>query len=239
MDAKSYPAKPGGRGGRTGGTAGEVWTRAPRTHRTAPPLNRDRIVQAAIALLDASGADGLTMRKLAEHLGVGSTTLYWHVKTKDDVLDLAVDAIFDEVLLPPRHENWADDVRALIGQWRDTMLRHSWSAPLLGRPMLGPNVLARTEFLQATLVRAGLEGAELAAATHGLANYVIGSALTQSTWRHTTDPAVQAFARTHIQEHAEKYPTLASTNHLDDQDWDTLFQRGLEFILSGLSMSTP
>jgi AcrR family transcriptional regulator len=198
-------------------------------------LTRDRIVTAAITLLDASGADGLTMRKLAEHLGVGSTTLYWHVKTKDDVLDLAVDAIFDEVTLPQPHDDWKDDIRELVVQWLDTMLRHPWAAPLLGRPMLGPNVLARTEFLQATLVRAGLTGTELSAATHGIANYVIGSALTQSTWQRITDPEVKAFAHTHIRENAEQYPTLAATDHLHGQDWDALFRRGLEFMLAGLT----
>lgn len=50
------------------------------------------------------------------------------------------------------------------------MLRHPWSPPLLGRPLLGPDVLARTEFLQSTLAGAGLRGHDLTAATHGIAD---------------------------------------------------------------------
>jgi AcrR family transcriptional regulator len=222
--------KVGGRGGRTGGVAGEVWLREPRTYRAAPPLTRDRIVEAAIGLLDADGPDGLTMRRLAERLGAGPTTLYWHVRTKDDVLDLALDEIFREVTLPAEPGEWRSDVRTLIIAWREVMLRHSWAPALLGRPMLGPNVLAREEFLQATLVRAGFEGVRLAAATHGLANYVIGAALTQAA---AIRPAVSVDA--HVRAHADTYPTLAATGHLENQDWDDLFTRALDAFLEGLA----
>jgi AcrR family transcriptional regulator len=214
--------------------AGGVWLRPPRAYREAVPLTRDRIVDAAVALLDTGGAAGLTMRRLAEYLGVGSTTLYWHVQTKDDVLDLALDAIFGEVPLPAAPTgNWRDDVRGLLHGWRAAMLRHPWSAGLLGRPMLGPHVLARTEFLQATLARAGFAGVELAAVTHGLANYVIGSALTQSTGRQISTEESERAAADHIQAHAALYPTLAATGHLGEQDWDDLFDRGLDLILAG------
>lgn len=234
MNATGSRTPAGGRGGRSSGVAGEVWLRPARAYRPAVPLTRERIVDAAIALLDAEGAGRLTMRRLAERLGVGPTTLYWHVQTKDDVLDLALDAIFGEVPLPPAPTaDWRDDVRLLLRGWRAAMLRHPWSAGLLGRPMLGPNVLTRTEFLQATLARAGFAGVELAALTHGLANYVIGSALTQSTGRQVTTPESERVAADHIQAHAAQYPTLAATGHLGEQDWDDLFDRGLDYLLAG------
>ncbi|GAA3149863.1 TetR/AcrR family transcriptional regulator [Nonomuraea salmonea] len=75
-----------------------VWSR--RRTEPKPRLTLDRIVAEALALLDEEGVARLTMRRLAERLGTGSTTLYWHVKTKDDVLDLAMDAVFGEVGLP-------------------------------------------------------------------------------------------------------------------------------------------
>jgi AcrR family transcriptional regulator len=62
-------------------------------------LSRERIVEAAVTLLDEHGTDGLTMRRLAQQLDVTPTALYWHVKTKDDVLDLTLDRIFDDVRL--------------------------------------------------------------------------------------------------------------------------------------------
>ncbi|MBB6552392.1 TetR/AcrR family transcriptional regulator [Nonomuraea rubra] len=74
-----------------------VWSRSQKSPRQT--LTLERIVAEAVALLDEEGVGRLTMRRLAERLDTGSTTLYWHVKTKDDVLDLAMDEVFREVRL--------------------------------------------------------------------------------------------------------------------------------------------
>jgi AcrR family transcriptional regulator len=235
MDGSSFGTS---RGGRSAGSAGAVWVRDATTRpRRAPALSRKRIVDAAVALLDENGVDRLTMRRLAERLEVTSTALYWHVKTKDDVLDLAVDHIFGEVRLPAPGRDWQDDARTLIRRWRAAMLRHPWSPSLIGRPMLGPNVLARTEFLQATLVRGGFRALELTVATRMLANYVIGAALTEATWHQAQASVAQSHARRHISENRARYPTLDESGHLDDRLWDDddLFERGLDALLDGLS----
>ncbi|MEU4420772.1 TetR/AcrR family transcriptional regulator C-terminal domain-containing protein [Actinoplanes sp. NPDC024001] len=184
-----------------------IWLRdeEPRPRR-APQLTRERIVGEAVGLLDADGIDGLTMRKLAQRLGVTSTALYWHVTTKDDVLDLAVDEIFGEVALPAPGDDWRADVRRLVRGWRDAMLAHPWAPALIGRPLLGPHVLARTEFLQGALGRGGHRDLDLEVITRVVANYVIGAAVTEATWRRTaTGPAAW--------------------------DEDLLFDRGLDMIL--------
>ncbi|NUR88601.1 MAG: TetR/AcrR family transcriptional regulator [Nonomuraea sp.] len=182
-----------------------------------------------MALLAEEGAERLTMRRLAERLGTGSTTLYWHVKTKDDVLDLALDAIFAEVELPSGE--WREGVTALIGGWRAAMLRHPWSATLLGRPMLGPNVLSRSEYLYATLAGAGLSEPHLTAAAYGLSNYVIGSALMQTTWQASED--VRQAAGEHLR---AGYPTLAAHGPLAaEADWDSAFTIGLDWLLDGIT----
>ena len=225
---------------------GGVWLRdEPERPRRAPPLSRERIVEAAVALLDEHGIDRLTMRGLAARLDVTATALYWHVKTKDDVLDLAVDHIVAEVRLPEPGDDWRADVRELITGWRAAMLRHPWSPALIGRPMLGPNVLARTEFLQASLSRGGFTGAALAVATRALANYVIGAALTESTWRRTADPDARARARRRVSERRADYPTLDASGHLADRIWadrrgnddDDLFARGLDTVIAGITAS--
>jgi AcrR family transcriptional regulator len=207
-----------------------VWLRPARTYRSAPPLSRGRIVAGAVELLDAEGVGGLTMRRLAEHLGAGPTTLYWHVRTKDDVLDLALDEIFAEVPIPA-DPGWRERVRALATGWRATMLRHPWSAALLVRPMLGPNVLARTEVLQAALADAGLSGPELTAATYAIAHHVVGAALAESASRQLAVPA----AAEQVRELAADYPTLAASGHLADPDWDDAFARGLDYLLNGIA----
>ena len=63
--------------------------------RSEPPLSRERIVATAVELLDAQGVDGLTMRRLADRLGSGVMSLYWHVDNKEDVFDLALDSVLE------------------------------------------------------------------------------------------------------------------------------------------------
>ena len=210
-----------------------MWLRQPGTRSRATPLSRERIVEAAVALLDGHGVDGLTMRRLAEALDVTATALYWHVRTKEDVLDLAVDRIFGDVPIPPVTADWRDDVRTLVRGWRTAMLRHPWAPPLIGRPMLGPDVLARTEFLQSALVRGGLSELRLAVTTRLLANYVIGAALTESAWRRAPG-AHPAQARAHITAESATYPTLIASGHLDPERWDDdeIFDRGLDAVLA-------
>ena len=228
-----------------------VWLRKERTRRTAPPLTRERIVAEAVALLDEEGAGRLTMRRLAERLDTGSTTLYWHVETKDEVLELALDAIFGDVPVPasgsvpgggpsphtPRNGlDWRADVNELMSGWRDAMLRHPWSAAVLGgRPLLGPNVLARTDFLYAALGATGLTGPRLAAAAYAVANYVIGSALMQIGVRQDGGPEAQRAAAEHLARNRDRYPALAEHGHLKGDEWDSAFVQGLEFILDGMT----
>ncbi|MDX5461593.1 TetR/AcrR family transcriptional regulator [Micromonospora tulbaghiae] len=220
-----------------------VWLRAePPRARRKPPLTLGRIVELAVTALDEHGVEGLTMRLLAQRLDVTATALYWHVKTKDDVLDLAVDRIFGDVPIPDAGDDWMEDIRVLVRAWRDAMLRHPWAPGLIGRPMLGPNVLARTEFLQSALVRGGCRGLHLAVATRMLANYVIGASLTEATWRRTADPGARAAARDHIAASADTYPTLSASGHLDDTRWDDdlLFEEGLDAVVRAAAQTgTP
>lgn len=217
---------------------GGVWLRAtPARKRRPAPLTAERITAAAVDLLDTDGAAQLTMRRLASQLQVTATALYWHVQTKDDVLDLALDHIFGDVAIPPQTPDWRADAAELIRRWRATMLEHPWAPGLIGRPMLGPNVLARTEFLQASLARGGLAGIDLEVATHALANYVIGAAATQAAWR-TVDPARgHDHVREGLRQLKQQYPTLSASGHLDPprQDDSVVFDRGLVAILNGVT----
>ncbi|MGK5550375.1 TetR/AcrR family transcriptional regulator [Actinomadura kijaniata] len=208
-----------------------VWLRKPRSRRENPPLSVERITAEAVALLDEEGPDRLTMRRLAERLGTGSTTLYWHVRTKDDVLDLALDEIFGDVPVPARTGDWRADATAMLGGWRAAMLRHPWSAALLGRPLLGPNVLARTEFLYATLAGAGFTGPHLVATAYALSHYVIGSTLMQAGTGDDLRDTVDAMLR----ERRDRYPSLAEHGHTSGHDWDEVFARGLAYLLDGMA----
>ncbi len=220
------------------GNSDVLWLRGgtERPPRRAEPLTLERIVAAAVAELDAHGAERLTMRRLAQRLEVTSTALYWHVSTKEDLLDLALDHIVGDVPIPEPGLDPRSALRTLLLGWRAAMLAHPWSPSLLGRPLLGPNVLARTEFLQAMLTRAGLSGIDLASATRLLSDFVIGAAMTDATWRRLDDPAVLAKARAHITSLEELYPTLSTSGFVDSARWsdDDLFGLSLDRVLDTL-----
>ncbi|MFI8895079.1 TetR/AcrR family transcriptional regulator [Streptomyces paradoxus] len=225
--------------GQTGAGVGNVWLRSPRGNKGEPPLTRERIVQAAVALLDEEGMDRLTMRHLAERLQVGATTLYWHVATKADVIDLAVDAIFGETSLPDqRAENPRDDIVVLVNTWRQAMLRHPWAAtlPARQRPLMGPNFLAWMEFLQSGLLRAGLTDKRLNAATWALYNHVMGATATQSSLQLSAEEA--RLGQEYLESRRDQYPTVAANNYISDVDWDTSFTVGLELLLDGIEAQT-
>ncbi|MEW2435983.1 TetR/AcrR family transcriptional regulator [Streptomyces caniferus] len=224
---------------RSGAGIGNVWLRPSRGNKGEPPLTRARIVQAAVALLDEEGMDRLTMRRLAERLQVGATTLYWHVATKGDVIDLAVDAIFGETPVPEHHaENPRDDVATLVNDWRQAMLRHPWAAtvPSRQRPLMGPNFLTWMEFLQSALLRAGLTDKRLNAATWALYNHVMGATATQSSLQLSAEEA--QLGQEYLESQRDQYPTVAANNYIADDDWDANFAVGLEFLLDGIEAQT-
>jgi AcrR family transcriptional regulator len=220
---------------RRSGEIRSVWLRPRRASRGEPPLTLSRIVEAAVALLDDEGIERLTMRRLAERLDVVAPSLYWHVDTKDDVIDLAVDAIFGEQA--PRVAGgpaWRDDVTAVLAGWRAALLRHPWAAavPARRRPTIGPNFLAGMEVLQATLVRAGFTGKGLSAATWALYNHVMGSASTETALRITDEE--RRVGQEQLRARRDRYPTLAAHGYLYDDDWDGSFTSGLDYLLDGL-----
>ncbi|TDC71966.1 TetR family transcriptional regulator [Micromonospora sp. KC606] len=220
---------------RDGGELRSVWLRPRRTSKEEPPLSLARIVVAVIAVLDEEGIERLTMRRLAERLGVMAPSLYWHVDTKDDLIDLAVDAIFGEQ--SPRGQgslHWREDVIAVLSAWRATLLRHPWAAavPARRRPAIGPNFLAQMEILQATLASAGFTGVRLSAATWALYNHVMGSASTESALQITDEE--RRVGQELLRAHRDRYPTLAAQGYLYDDDWDGSFTTGLTYLLDGL-----
>ncbi|MDN3055129.1 TetR/AcrR family transcriptional regulator C-terminal domain-containing protein [Streptomyces sp. SRF1] len=220
---------------------GAVWFRAEKTSRTRPQLSHERIIATAVELLDRDGVQKLSMRRLAERLGAHATSLYWHVATKDDVLDLALDAVFAELDLPDEHSaSWQGDVEAFMTGLRSVLLRHPWAAALAGsRPLLGPHALRSSEFAYTALATGGFDGVHLSAAAATITHYVIGSASSEAVWRKRSDEAATRSAvDAHLRAHIDEYPTLAGHFPLlEEDDWDAHFHRGMRLLLTGLTSS--
>lgn len=243
-----------------GGTASGAGARSPRRQagrseggaNGEPPLSPARIAAAAIAILDAEGLDGLSMRKLADRLDAGVMSLYWHVANKDAVLDLALDAVL--ALQGPQSEDaddpaiagaarapdWRADIAAMAGDWRAAMLAHPWSAALLPSRPLGASMLARLEALGAALSRAGLAEADINAAIWSLWNHVIGATVTRASFAASHgDRATDHRTPDHHDDRAAPdttaYPTITRTRLLMDDDWDGAFHKGLGFLLDAIA----
>src|ERR687886_1653277 len=106
---------------------------AKQTKSTAPPrrpLNRDRVLRAAIELADAEGVEAITMRRLAKELGVEAMSLYNHVANKDAILSGILEAVIDEIELPSRRVGWKKAIRTSAISERDVLLRHPWASRL-------------------------------------------------------------------------------------------------------------
>lgn len=199
-----------------------------------PPLSRERIVAGAVELLDATGVDGLTMRGLADRLGSGVMSLYWHVDNKGDVFDLALDAVL-AYRGPPTGaapEGWRADVVHMLEDWRAAMLAHPWAAALLPRRALGPNMLGRLELLSNSLSRAGVTDANLNVAVWSLWNYVMGATITRASF--DLSEADRAAAQQRLERLSDRYPTIQRARLPLDNDWDGTFRKGLGFLLDGL-----
>jgi AcrR family transcriptional regulator len=119
------------------------------------PLSRDRVIRAAVAVADEKGTAALTMRAIAEPLGVEAMSLYHHVTSRDDILDGMVDAVFTEIALPPRDTDWKSAMRHRATSVREVLRSHPWAVGLLdSRARPGPATLRHHDAVLGTL-RAG------------------------------------------------------------------------------------
>ncbi|TDC25357.1 TetR family transcriptional regulator [Streptomyces sp. 8K308] len=222
-----------------------LWFREDAAVVRRPRLSRERIVTAAVGLLDAEGMTGFSMRRLAARLDAGTMSLYGHVSSREDVLDLALDAVFDEIPLPAPGTPWRAVLTAQLVESRRMMRRHPWVPALRAtRPLLGPIALAHSECFYAALADAGLTGPSLIAAVNALTSYAHGHSAAENVWRTTVrDPEQEAELRRRVQDHlsrrADRYPTLAAHAQVEYADFDGSFELGLELVLDGIEARLP
>ncbi|MEU7900943.1 TetR/AcrR family transcriptional regulator C-terminal domain-containing protein [Nonomuraea sp. NPDC049152] len=166
-----------------------VWAR-PRKQREQPTLSRESIVTEAIGLLDAEGVENLSMRRLAQRLNAGATSLYRHVANKDELIELVVDEVYGELRVPdPDDPDAAAGWRAAIAEGahslRAMILRHPWVAAVLGQvglASLGPNLGRQSGRILAHFRQAGFQAGEAGQAMDTLIAYVIGMTTSEAAY---------------------------------------------------------
>jgi AcrR family transcriptional regulator len=122
------------------------------------PLSREAIVDAALRVVGREGAQGLNMRRVAEELGTGPASLYWHVASKDELANLMVDRVMGEIELPPPDPaRWQEQIKEFgLQAWRLFQRYPGVAGLTLGRIPIGPNLIRLTEWTLALLRGAGI-----------------------------------------------------------------------------------
>lgn len=161
---------------------GSVWLREDPPP-TRAPLSRDDIVLAAIKVLDRDGLDSFSMRVMAAELGTAATSaLYWRIATKNELLELVVDAVLPDAPVPAEG-TWREQVTAVVQAAYRALWEHPWAAQLLPTHAgLGPNYQALIDRVQSILAAAGFKGTHLDSAVSAIFHYLVGSAVTDSAW---------------------------------------------------------
>jgi AcrR family transcriptional regulator len=154
-----------------------IWTREPKAAPAREALSREQIVAAAMAILDTEGVAGLSMRKLAARLGSGATSLYWHVPTKDDLVDLLIDEVWGEIDVPePELAGWRAGALLFGHSLRSAVLRHPWLPEVMyTRPSIGPNAMSLGERGLVLFGAAGFSDHEVDLAMGSVMSYVLGT----------------------------------------------------------------
>ncbi|GAA5007900.1 TetR/AcrR family transcriptional regulator [Streptomyces siamensis] len=229
-----------------------VWARQQREP-AQPALSQAAIVGEAVAMLDAEGIEALSMRKLGARLNAGATSLYRHVATKDELMELAVDAVAAEIVVPPADSpDWRAAVTEAAGSFRATALRHPWLSSVLGQAglaYLGPNLMSFSERLAALFTAAGFP--EPSGAIDTVLSYVIGMSTTEAAWLTTvarsgeTEAGFIARLMPAAQQAAAGHEHLADAYAAGAEDIDPVrirddkFAYGLDVVLDGLSLRLP
>ena len=196
------------------------------------------MLRAAIGLADRSGIGSLTMRKLAQELGVEAMTLYYHVSNKDDILNSIVDLVEDEIELPVPGGDWKADLRRCAISYHDVLALHPWAASLaLSATGTRP---ARWRYMNAvlgTLREAGFSADMTDHAYHALDSHISGFTL----WAVQIDVRVEDLpdlAARFIDELPAELPYLVEHVHQHmkerDPEDEGEFVFGLDLILDGL-----
>jgi AcrR family transcriptional regulator len=123
------------------------------------PLSRDRVLRAAVTIADATGIGSLTMRSLAQELGVKPMALYYHVANKEEILDGIVDLVFSEIELPTANGDWRAEIVRRANSARQVLRHHPWAIGLMeSRKTPGSATLRHHDATIGTLRAAGFSG---------------------------------------------------------------------------------
>jgi len=220
---------------------------SPTKSETRSPLSRELVADRALEIADAEGLEAVTIRRLATDLGVTPMALYWHFRTKEDLLAGLADRVLDAVEIPARTDGWADDIRAALVALVTAMRPHPQAAHLVAERMMAhPKGLDLTELALTILGDAGFEPQ----AASLLAMQALRAAVTMVTGDQVDDSGTSVEDReAHLRAKQaylaslppDKYPALirhaAAMTRCDDVD--SFFELGVDLYVAGVRGLAP
>jgi AcrR family transcriptional regulator len=204
-----------------------------------PRLSRDRVLESALEVADAGGIGSLTIRSLAQALGVKPMSVYHHVANKEQILDGIVDLVFGEIDLPSPEGEWRDEVRRRAESARAVLRRHPWAIGLLeSRTSPGPATMKHHDANIATF-RSGGFSIEMTAHAYALIDsFVYGFALQEASLPFDATNVAEVAAPMMEMFRDGGYPHMVelATQHVlqPGYDFGDEFDFGLDLILDGL-----
>jgi AcrR family transcriptional regulator len=216
------------------------------------PLSRERVLRAAIKVADEGGIESLTMRHLAEELGVEAMSLYYHVANKEALLDGVVDSIVDEIAeviggldMPSNGADWKTALRRRILTAREVMLRHPWAPGVLEtRATMSFTMLRYFDGLLGILIEGGFSYDLGHQAMHAVGSRALG--FTREMFQPDDEDQAEEDATVMLEQMADQLPymvgmmkEIAHDNRDSDStlgwcDYQTEFEFALDLTLDGL-----
>ena len=209
------------------------------------PWTRAKLLRAAIDLADEQGIEALSMRKLSQHLGGGTMSLYNHVSNKDDLIDGMIDEVFAEIELPVLERSWKQTMRQRAISMHTVMTRHPWAIGRMeSRRTPGPATLRHHDAVIGCLLDAGFPLPLAAHAFAALDSYIYGFALQERSLAFGTPEETSELAKAFLLQFPTKeYPHLArlTIEHVLQPGYDYAdeYEFGLDLILDGLEQLVP
>ncbi|WP_411284546.1 TetR/AcrR family transcriptional regulator [Lapillicoccus sp.] len=205
------------------------------------PLSRDRVLDGAMVVADAGGLDSLTIRSLAQTVGVGPMSIYHYVANKDEIIDGIVDLVFGEMDIPSPDGDWRTQMHRRSVSVRLVLRRHPWAIPLLqSRTAPGPATLRHLDAVIGCLRGAGFSVEMTAHAYALIDSYVYGFALSEASLPFNGPETVADVAEAMMQRFSTgAYPHLLqfSSEHVmkPGYDFGAEFEFGLNLVLDSLA----
>jgi AcrR family transcriptional regulator len=204
------------------------------------PLTRDDVFAAALGIADQHGLEAVTMRSVADALGVQAMSLYHHVANKDAILDGLVDLVFAEVVVPePAGAAWRDPIRARMVSLHEALGRHPWALTVLeSRTSPGPVSLQQHEACLGVLRAGGFGITQALLAFAVIDAYVFGFAVQEQALPFTSDVEVDADLVASYAAMAEHLPHMTEAiRHVGGPGWTfgDQFEPGLDLVLEAIT----